>query len=85
MELEQTKQKNKEKVEAHNRDIASWRKQIEEFQAKIFDAERRKNQLLEFDEALMAQELSFSMKFIEKARQLESDVKLLPSKRSLCG
>lgn len=44
---------------------------------KISDAEKSKNQLLEFDEALMAQELSFGMEFVEKARQLEFDVKLL--------
>lgn len=49
MQLEQTKQKNKEKVDAHNRNIASWRQQIEELQAKISDAEKDKHQLLEFD------------------------------------
>lgn len=84
MELEQTKQKNKEKVEGHNCNIASWGKQIEELQAKIFDVERRRDQLLEFDEALMAQEISFGMEFVQKARQLESDVKLLRSNRFLC-
>lgn len=30
MESEQTKQKNKEKVDAHDRNIASWRQQISE-------------------------------------------------------
>lgn len=84
MELEQTKQKNKEKVDAHDRNIASWRQQISELQAKISDAEKDKQQLLEFDEASMAQDLSLGMEFVEKARQLESDVKLLRSKRSLC-
>jgi hypothetical protein len=54
MELEQTKQKNKENIEGHDRNIASWRKQLEELQAKISDDERSKDQLLEFDEALMA-------------------------------
>lgn len=54
MELEQTKQKNKEKIEGHDRDIALWRKQIEELQAKISEAERSKSELLEFDDALMA-------------------------------
>lgn len=82
--MEQTKQKNKEKFDAHGRNIASWRQQIEELQAKISDAEKDKHQLLEFDEASMAQELSFGMEFVEKARQLDSDVKLLRSKRSLC-
>jgi hypothetical protein len=30
MELEQTKQNNKEKIESYDRDISSWRKKIEE-------------------------------------------------------
>ncbi|XP_050896190.1 uncharacterized protein LOC127102917 [Lathyrus oleraceus] len=84
MELEQSKQKNKEKIEGHDRDISSWRKQIEELQAKISEAERRKSELLEFDYALMAKELEFGMEFVEKARKLESEIKLLRSKRSLC-
>lgn len=57
MELEQIKQKNKEKIEYHDYDITSWRKQIEELQANISDAERSKSQLLEFDDALMAKEI----------------------------
>ena len=84
MELEQTKQKNKDKIEGHDHDIASRRKQIEESQAKISEAERNKSELLEFDDALMAKELEFSMKFVEKARKRESGIKLLRSKRSLC-
>ena len=84
MESEQTKQKNKEKVDAHDRNIASWRHQISELQAKISDAEKDKQQLLEFDDASMAEDLSLGMEFVEKARRLESDVKLLLSKRSLC-
>jgi hypothetical protein len=84
MESEHAKQKNKEKVDAHDRNIASWRQQISELQAKISDAEKDKQQLLEFDDAPMAQDLSLGMEFVEKARQLESDVKLIRSKRSLC-
>ncbi|XP_050896815.1 peroxisomal and mitochondrial division factor 1-like [Lathyrus oleraceus] len=83
MELEQTKLKNKEKIEGHDRDIASWRKQIKELQAKISDAERRKSQLLEFDDALMDKDLEFGMKFVEQAQKLESDLKLLQSKANL--
>lgn len=83
MELEQTKQKNKEKIEGHDRDIASWRKQIEELQAKIFEDERSKSELLEFGDASMEKELEFSMDFVEQARKLESKIKLLRSKRSL--
>lgn len=84
MKSEKTTQKNKEKVDAHDRNITSWRQQISELQAKISDVEKTKQQLLEFDDASMAQDLSLGMEFIEKARQLESDVKLLRSKRSLC-
>lgn len=39
--------------------------------------------MLECDDALMDKDLSLGMKFVEEARQLESDVKLLRSKRSL--
>lgn len=84
MQLEQTKHKIKEKVDTHDHNIASWRQQIAELQAKISDAEKDKHQLLEFDQASMAQELSFGMEFFEKSRQLELDIKLLRSKRSLC-
>lgn len=77
MQSEHTKQKNKEKVDAHDRNIPSRRQQISELQAKISDAEKDKHQLLEFDEVSMAQDLSFGMEFVEKAQQLESDVKLL--------
>lgn len=84
MELEQTKQKNKEKIEGHDRDIAPWRKQIEELQAKIPEAERSKSELLEFHDALMAKELEFGMEFVEHAWKLESEIKLLQSKRCLC-
>lgn len=35
MQLEQTKQKNKKKVNAHDHNIPSWRQQISELQAKI--------------------------------------------------
>lgn len=84
MESEQTKQKNKEKVDAHDRNIASWRQQISELHAKTSDAEKDKQQLLELDDALMTQDLSLGVYFVEKAQQLESDVKLLRSKRSLC-
>lgn len=61
MELELTKQNNKEKIEGYDRDIASWRKQIEELQHKIFEVERSKSELLEFKDALMAKELEFGM------------------------
>lgn len=64
IELEQTKQKNKEKIEGHDRDIASWRKQIEELQAKISEAERSKSELLDFGDALMAKDLEFGMEFV---------------------
>lgn len=57
---------------------------MEELHAKISDAERSKNQLLEFDDALMAKELAFGMEFVEQDRQLESDLKLLRLQRSLC-
>lgn len=67
MELEKMKQKNKEKIEGHDRDITLWRKQIEELQAKISEVERSKGELLEFDDALMAKELEFGMEFIEEA------------------
>lgn len=77
MELEQTKQKNKEEIEGHDHDIASWRKQIEELQAKISEAEKCKSELLEFDDALMDKELGFGMEFIKKAQKLESEIKLL--------
>lgn len=78
------KQKNKEKIEGRDCDIASWRKQIEELRAKISEVEKRKSELLEFDDALMAKKLEFGMEFAEKARKLETKVKLLRSKRSLC-
>lgn len=84
MKLGQTKQKNKEKIEGHDRDIASWRKQIKELHAKISKAEKIKSELLAFDDALMAKELEFSREFVEKARKLESEIKLLLSKWSLC-
>lgn len=42
MELEHTKQKNKVEIEGHDCDIASWRKQIRELQAKISKAEECK-------------------------------------------
>lgn len=84
MELDQTKQKNKKKIEGHDHDIALWRKQIEELQAKISKVERSKSELLKFDDALMAKELEFGMEFVEQARKLKYEIKLLRSKRSLC-
>lgn len=84
MELEQTKQKNKEEIEGHDRDITSWRKEIRELQAKISKVEKRKNKLLKFDDALMAKTLEFGMEFIKKAHKLESELITLWSKRSLC-
>lgn len=80
MELEQTKQKNQEEIEGHDRDINSWRKQIRELQAKIFEVEKRKNELLKFDDASIAKEIKFGMQFVEKARKLESELILLRSK-----
>lgn len=84
MELEQTKQKNQEEIEGHDRDIASWRKQIRELQAKISEAEKHKNELLKFDSALMAKDLEFGMYFVEKACKLESKLIIIRSKWSLC-
>lgn len=84
MELEQTKQKNKEEIEGHDHDIASWRKHIRELQAKISETEKCKNELLKFDDALMEKELEFGIEFVEKACKLESELILLRSKRSLC-
>lgn len=66
-ELEQTKQKNKEEIEGQNHDIASWRKQIRDLQAKISTAEKHKMELMKFDDALMAKDLEFGMEFVEKA------------------
>lgn len=84
MELEQTKQKNKEEIEGHDHDIASWIKQIRDLQAKISEAEKRKNELLKFDDALMAKELEFGMEFVDKVCKLESEFIILRSKQSLC-
>lgn len=67
MELEKMKQKNKEKIECHDRGNSSWRKQIEELHEKIPEAEKSKSELLEFDDALMAKELEFGMEFVKKA------------------
>lgn len=53
MELEQTKEENKAEIKSHDRDIASWEAQIKELQAKIYEAKKRKGELLKFDDTSM--------------------------------
>lgn len=84
MELEQTKEKNRAEIESHDRDIASWKAQIKELQAKIFESKKRKDELLKFDDTSMAKELDFGMEFVKKARKLEVELTTLRSKISIC-
>ena len=83
MELEQTKAKNKEEIESHDHDIASWEAQIKELQAKISGVKKRKDEILKFDDSSMANELDFGLEFVKKAQTLEEELTTLQSKRSL--
>lgn len=67
MELEQAKEKNRAEIESHDCDIASWEAQIKELHAKIFEAKKRKDEILKFDDTSMDKELYFGMEFVEKA------------------
>lgn len=64
LKLEETKKKNQAEIKNRDRDIASWAVQIRELQAKITEAEKRKDEILKFDDASMAKELDFGFRFI---------------------
>ena len=83
-ELEKMKEDRELEVEGNKQNIAIWKRQIEELQGKVSEAEQCNTELLASNDSEMDKELKLALEFLDKARQLEAEVATLKLDKTSC-